>query len=206
VSPCHLRSFNTSVPLRGGAQSHCYEHLTGIGTSPSSRTIPQTYKSACQRNAGDTVRFGARSADAASGSHRRISMADSNIRRTCESSWADRAFRVEAANNWARCMRDHSFPDRPLDYLPDGLLERVVNVADFARVLVLDKWTCNADGRQAVFHHKRPRSRRYTATFVDQGYCFNAGEWTFPDYPLRGVYATNCVYQGVTGWERLNQH
>src|SRR5213593_3179148 len=63
------------------------------------------------------------------------------------------------------------------------------------------KWTCNADGRQAVFHHKTPRSRRYTATFIDQGYCFNAGEWTFPDYPLRGVYATNCVYQGVKGWE-----
>jgi hypothetical protein len=92
-------------------------------------------------------------------------------------------------------------PDRPLDYLPDGLLERVVNVADFAQVLVLDKWTCNADGRQAVFHHETPRSRRYTATFIDQGYCFNAAEWTFPDFPLRGVYATNCVYQGVTGWE-----
>jgi hypothetical protein len=91
-------------------------------------------------------------------------------------------------------------PDRPLDYLPDGLLERVVNVADFARVLVLDKWTCNADGRQALFH-KTPRSKRYTATFIDQGYCFNAGEWTFPEFPLRGVYATNCVYQGVTGWE-----
>jgi len=90
---------------------------------------------------------------------------------------------------------------RLLDYLPQGLLERVVNVGEFARVLVLDKWTCNADGRQAVFHHKTPRSRRYTATFIDQGYCFNAGEWTFPDYPLRGVYATNCVYQGVTGWE-----
>ena len=90
---------------------------------------------------------------------------------------------------------------RLLDYLPQGLLERVVNVGEFARVLVLDKWTCNADGRQAVFHHKTPRSRRYTAIFIDQGYCFNAGEWTLPDYPLRGVYATNCVYQGVTGWE-----
>jgi len=92
-------------------------------------------------------------------------------------------------------------PGRLLDYLPQSLLTGVVNVADFARVLVLDKWTCNADGRQAVFHHKTPRSRRYTATFIDQGYCFNASEWTFPDYPLRGVYATNCVYQGVTGWE-----
>jgi hypothetical protein len=92
-------------------------------------------------------------------------------------------------------------PGRLLDYLPQSLLERVINVADFARVLVLDKWTCNADGRQAVFHRKTPRSRRYTATFIDQGYSFNAAEWTFPDFPLRGVYATNCVYQGVIGWD-----
>ena len=87
-----------------------------------------------------------------------------------------------------------------LDYLPQELLSKLSNVADFGRILVLDKWTCNADGRQAIFYRRKPRSPRYTAAFVDQGYCFNAGEWTFPDFPLRGVYATNCVYQGVTGW------
>jgi hypothetical protein len=92
-------------------------------------------------------------------------------------------------------------PHLPLDYLPNELLQRVVNVGDFARVLVLDKWTCNSDGRQAVFSHKTPRSRGYIATFIDQGYCFNAGEWTFPDSPLRGVYANNDAYEGVTGWE-----
>jgi len=92
-------------------------------------------------------------------------------------------------------------PGLTLDYLPQALLSKLSNVGDFARVLVLDKWCCNADGRQAVFYRKKPRSPRYTATFVDQGYCFNAGEWTFPDFPLRGVFANNCVYQGVTGWE-----
>jgi hypothetical protein len=92
-------------------------------------------------------------------------------------------------------------PGMTFDYLPRELLVRVRNVDDFARVLVLDKWTCNSDGRQAVFCRKTLRSQRYHATFIDQGYCFNAGEWTFPDSPLRGVYATNCVYEGVTGWE-----
>jgi len=87
------------------------------------------------------------------------------------------------------------------DYLPRELLHGVVNVSDFARVLVLDKWTCNSDGRQAIFCRKTPRSQRYAATFIDQGYCFNAGEWTFPDSPLRGAYANNCVYEGVMGWE-----
>jgi hypothetical protein len=92
-------------------------------------------------------------------------------------------------------------PGMTFDYLPRQLLQRVVNVGDFARVLVLDKWTCNSDGRQAIFWRKTLRSHRHHATFIDQGYCFNASEWTFPDYPLRGVYANNCVYEAVTGWE-----
>jgi hypothetical protein len=86
------------------------------------------------------------------------------------------------------------------DYLPRELLERVRNIEDFARVLVLDKWTCNADGRQAIFCRKSLRTQRHHATFIDQGYCFNASEWSFPDCPLRGVYANNCVYEGVAGW------
>jgi hypothetical protein len=92
-------------------------------------------------------------------------------------------------------------PGMSFDYLPRELLERVLNIADFPRVLVLDKWTCNSDGRQAIFCRKTLRSHRRHAMFIDQGYCFNASEWSFPDYPLRGVYANNCVYEGVTGWE-----
>ena len=92
-------------------------------------------------------------------------------------------------------------PGMTFDYLPRELLQRVVNIGDFARALVLDKWTCNSDGRQAIFCRKSSRSHRHHATFIDQGYCFNAGEWTFPDCPLRGVYANNCVYEDVTGWE-----
>ncbi len=86
------------------------------------------------------------------------------------------------------------------DYLPENLLDRVRNLDAFAGILVLDKWTCNANGRQAAFWRKQ-RERKWTATFIDQGYCFNAGEWTFPDSPLRGVYGRNDVYRGVTGWE-----
>jgi hypothetical protein len=91
-------------------------------------------------------------------------------------------------------------PGLSFDYLPGELLQTVVNIGDFPRVLVLDKWTCNSDGRQAIFW-KALRRKRYSATFIDQGYCFNAGEWIFSDYPLRGVYANNCVYERVMGWE-----
>jgi hypothetical protein len=86
------------------------------------------------------------------------------------------------------------------DYLPESMLPKVKNLATFAGMLVADKWLGNANGRQAVFW-KKTQERKYTATFIDQGYCFNAGEWTFPDSALRGVYARNFVYQAVSGWE-----
>ena len=86
------------------------------------------------------------------------------------------------------------------DYLPDQKLSEVSNLSEFAGILVLDKWTCNADGRQAVFH-KRPSRRQFEAAFIDQGYCFGAGDWrAMKDVPLRGVYGRNCVYTQILGW------
>lgn len=98
----------------------------------------------------------------------------------------------------ARFVAD-PFEGQVFDYLPQAMLPRVRNLEDFAGILAFDKWTCNANGRQAVFWRKA-RERKYTASFVDQGYCFNAGEWSFPDAPLRGVYGWNDVYAGITGW------
>jgi hypothetical protein len=116
---------------------------------------------------------------------------------------------IQLAGNVIRCLPGLHFGSRyvvdPLqghvfDYFPAAMLERVRNLETFAGMLVLDKWTGNANGRQAAFW-RTSRERKYTAAFIDQGYCFNAGEWTFPDYPLRGVYAHNEVYAGVKGWE-----
>ncbi len=86
------------------------------------------------------------------------------------------------------------------EFLDAGLLDKVRNIETFAGMLAIDKWTCNADGRQAAFWRKS-REKKFSATFIDQGYCFNAGEWTFPDFPLRGVYPRNEVYARVSGWE-----
>jgi HipA-like kinase len=86
------------------------------------------------------------------------------------------------------------------DYFPMHLLGKVRNPETFAGMLVLDKWTGNANGRQAAFW-KRAKEHKYTVSFIDQGYCFNAGEWNFPDHPLRGVFARNEVYEGITRWE-----
>jgi hypothetical protein len=36
---------------------------------------------------------------------------------------------------------------------------------------------------------------------IDFGFCFNAGEWDFPDAPLRGLYMRQRVYQNVGGMD-----
>ena len=102
------------------------------------------------------------------------------------------------------------YPEDPhrvtmLDFLPDDLLPQVENLEDFAGMLALDKWLCNTNGRQAIFYRReggngRPGEFPYVAVMIDQGFCFNAGEWNFPDAPLRGLYARNRVYEGVIGW------
>ncbi len=92
-----------------------------------------------------------------------------------------------------------TMPGQVLDYLPEEQLTEVKNLAEFAGILALDKWTANANGRQAVFV-RRQRERRYSAVFIDFGYCFHAGDWRFEDAPLRGVYYRNTVYQEAKDW------
>jgi hypothetical protein len=118
---------------------------------------------------------------------------------------------IQLAGQTIRCQAGLQFGSRyvvdplegqVLDYMPETMFGRVRNLETFAGMLALDKWTCNANGRQAAFW-KRSRERKYSASFIDQGYCFNAGEWSFPDSPLRGVYPRNQVYAGVRGWESI---
>jgi hypothetical protein len=116
---------------------------------------------------------------------------------------------IELSRGRERCLPGLQFgsrfvggfmPGRTADYLEEDDLLEVKNLSEFAGMLAIDKWTCNANGRQATFSRKI-REKRYLATFIDQGYCFNAGEWKFADAPLRGVYARNAVYREVRGWE-----
>ncbi len=132
------------------------------------------------------------------------------------------------------------FPGHPArmavhDFLPDEQLCGVRNPWDFLGVLVFDKWTCNTNGRQAIFfreagnppdpgepgapdsppgsgalgratpgqttRYPNSYSTGYIAMMIDFGFCFNAGEWDFPDAPLRGLYARHRVYDRVTNLE-----
>jgi hypothetical protein len=122
---------------------------------------------------------------------------------------------VHRGGKWEKCLPGFHFgsrfPGQPgatvvFDLLPDERLSGVENLAEFAGLLLFDQWTCNTNGRQVIFvsePHKRPG---YRALMIDQGFCFNAGEWNFPDSPLRGLYHRHRVYAGVRGWESFEPY
>jgi hypothetical protein len=88
-----------------------------------------------------------------------------------------------------------------VDFLPDRLLRRVKDLPSvFLGAFVFDKWTCNCDGRQVIFHRPADdEGAAYSVAMIDQGFCFNDGDWTFPDSPIRGIYPRRLVYEKVTG-------
>ena len=94
------------------------------------------------------------------------------------------------------------------DFIPDLLLDKVVNLADFLGVLVFDKWAGNADARQSIFYRARLREwapgadeyltkAGFVANMMDHGYVFDGPHWTFTDAPLQGLYFRPTVYQKV---------
>src|SRR5271157_1504544 len=92
-----------------------------------------------------------------------------------------------------------------VDFLPDRLLRRVANLESvFTGALVFDKWTCNCDGRQVVFQRSTVDSL-YSAWLIDHGFCFNDGEWNFPDHQLRSFYPRRFVYESVRSLDAFDQ-
>ena len=94
------------------------------------------------------------------------------------------------------------------DFLPDPLLDKVVNLPDFLGILVFDKWMGNADARQAIFFRSRiaertPAARGQSlrvgmvAQMIDHGYVFDGPHWIFHDSPLQGLYFRKHIYRGV---------
>ena len=115
--------------------------------------------------------------------------------------------RLEVEPGWQFGSRYPGDPARlaVYDFLPDALLGQVANLSDFRAILVFDKWTGNADGRQCVFYRAMVRSSGggghagFVARMIDHGYAFNGPNWDFPESPLQGLYARKAVYHDVRG-------
>jgi hypothetical protein len=89
-------------------------------------------------------------------------------------------------------------------FLPDFPPREVTNIADFAGMLVFDKWTGNMDSRQVVFVYD-VAAQTYRAVMIDNGYCFNGGDWDFPNAPRCGLSRRPSAYEGVRGMESFER-
>jgi len=98
------------------------------------------------------------------------------------------------------------------DFLPDSLLNRVENLAEFPGILAFDKWMGNADARQAVFFRARvkewlpasaahPLRLGFVAQMIDNGFMFEGPHWRLTESPIRALYFRPVVYQNVRGLE-----
>lgn len=94
------------------------------------------------------------------------------------------------------------------DFVPDSLLSQVENRDQFLNVLAFDKWTGNADGRQAIFFRARlkewapqikagPKKLGFVALMIDHGFIFNGPHWNFTESALQGLYPRRLVYESV---------
>jgi len=97
------------------------------------------------------------------------------------------------------------------DFVPDILLDKVVNRNEFLGVLAFDKWICNADARQSIFFRARlerwstgpgnPPRAGFVAHMMDHGYVFDGPHWAFVDSPLQGLYYRPIVYRDVCSFD-----
>jgi hypothetical protein len=85
------------------------------------------------------------------------------------------------------------------DFLPDKLLLKVGNLAEYATMYVFDQWVGQSDKRQAIF----VRDRKVTAGigfrgyFVDHGLAFDGERWQLLDRPRCGLAFQSKIYSAL---------
>jgi hypothetical protein len=196
----HLRK------MRGGAQSHLIEADDGGFYVVKFRNNPQHQRVLINESIGWVfLRYLQISAPQVAV----ISVSPEFLRDNPEVSiqLGSRSLPVEPGWHFGSLYPNH--PDRiaVYDFIPDALLCQVANLRQFLGMLVFDKWTGNADGRQAIFFRSRLKqwsssgaSARpgFLAWMIDQGFLFNGPHWDFPDSPVQGLYHRPLVYASVT--------
>lgn len=129
-----------------------------------------------------------------------------------ELSFGQRKVRVQPGRHFGSRFPGNPATEAVYDYLPDKAFKEVVNIPDFAGVLVFDKWMSNADSRQAVFCRRRLREvwtgesglgnrKGFAALMVDHGFVFDGPRWEFSDAPLHGPYVKPLAYREIRSME-----
>lgn len=192
--------------MRGGAQSHLIEaddggfYVVKFSNNPQHRRVLIN-----ECIGGAFLRYLQISAPQAA----LVSLSPEFLRENPEVSIQLGSRTVPVEPGWHFGSRYPEHPDRlaVYDYLPDALLSQVANLRQFLGMLVFDKWTANADGRQAIFFRSRVREWNagaasvrpaFLAWMIDQGFLFNGPHWDFPESPVQGLYHRPVVYQTVT--------
>ena len=119
---------------------------------------------------------------------------------------------VEPGWHFGSCFPGDPAKVAVYDFLPDVLLSQVVNQREFLGMLAFDKWTANADSRQAIFVRARvrefvrasvehPLRVGFVALMMDHGYVFDGPQWAYRDSPIQGLYFRTQIYESVRGWD-----
>lgn len=101
------------------------------------------------------------------------------------------------------------------DFVPAQLLRSVMNLQHFLGALVLDCWLANVDVRQSVFFRGTPKrwvensmvhssKKGLIALMIDNGQCFNGGQWSFKTAQPVTPYRAGGVYAGVSGLQSFS--
>lgn len=88
------------------------------------------------------------------------------------------------------------------DTLPAVLVPKVANLRDLAGILVFDRWTANADYRQAIYFRAQVAEPGVTRPGfviwpIDHGFIFQGPHWNLKGAPAQGIMSANPVYASL---------
>ena len=197
--------------MRGGAQSHLIEGDDGGFYVVKFRNNPQHHRVLINESIGSVfLRYLQISAPEVAV----IAVSAEFLRDNPEVSIQLGSRTTPVEPGWHFGSRYPGHPDRiaVYDFIPDVLLSQVANLREFSAMLAFDKWTGNADGRQAVFFRSRlkqwtasgaPTRPGFLAWMIDEGFLFNGPHWDFPDSPVQGLYHRPLVYESISSLDDL---
>jgi hypothetical protein len=91
-------------------------------------------------------------------------------------------------------------PDKQaiFDFLPHKLLQKTVNLEDFAAVLVMDMFLGQTDRRQTIFVRARSEKQlSFRAYFIDHGMVFGGSAWHFESSKADHFYFDRLIYSRI---------